>query len=547
MQALCQMNGPSTRAGRRDADKPRRLRRVLLTLPPGMPVFEQQILRSRANAAVRLVWDMLSGSTARWRRANKPQVIANLDEATATQIVWLHNEIAERFAGDAAACSLSSVDEEAGGRALRVASIDIGGGTTDLMVTNFTRPQGELIVPNQLFRESFKIAGDDVLARVIVTVVDAGFGKALAEAGVAQPHELLIRTLGQDLSGQSEQERQARRVFVGQVLEPVGIAVLQAYERTEHRGAVEVFRRSIGEVLGSSPERSAVPAKRLARHLEEAAKEAGAVGFNVADVMVVADARRVDVAVNAVLGRVLADLCEVVWHYDCDALLLSGRPSRMRAVMDIVLAKAPVPPHRIVGMHRYRVGERYPFRDSANRIDDPKTTAVVGAMLCVQAEGRLRNFMLRASQLSMRSTARIIGRMNNDGQIQEGNELLRDANLDGEDTAANDRFSVSFQSATMIGFRQLPIARWTATPLYMMEFTNPDTVSRLALPLKVTVQRREEDPESARYEAAREQFHVEEIEDATGSRLSGRDVTLRLQTMDDQNGYWRDTGRVSLQ
>ena len=59
MQALCQINGPTTRGARRDADKPRRLRRVLLTLPPGMPVFEQQILRSRATAAVRLVWDML--------------------------------------------------------------------------------------------------------------------------------------------------------------------------------------------------------------------------------------------------------------------------------------------------------------------------------------------------------------------------------------------------------------------------------------------------------------------------------------------------------
>jgi len=98
----------------------------------------------------------------------------------------------------------------------------------------------------------------------------------------------------------------------------------------------------------------------------------------------------------------------------------------------------------------------------------------------------------------------------------------------------------------LIGFRQLPIARWTATPLYMMEFTNPDTVHRLALPLKVTVQRRREDPDSARYEAAREQFQVEDIEDATGSRLSNRDVTLRLQTMDDQEGYWRDTGRISM-
>jgi hypothetical protein len=326
--------------------------------------------------------------------------------------------------------------------------------------------------------------------------------------------------------------------------------VLQAYERIVQRDVHEVFRESIGNVLARSPERGAVPIERLARHLEQAAKEVGGQTFRVADVVIVADARRIDAAVNAVLGRVLADLCEVVWHYDCDALLLSGRPSRMRAVLDIVLAKAPVPPHRIVGMHQYRVGERYPFRDAANRIDDPKTTAVVGAMLCVQAEGRLRNFMLRASHLSMRSTARIIGRMNNDGQIQKDNELLIGANLDtpGAQGGAGEgeRFDVTFQSATLIGFRQLPIARWTATPLYMMEFTNPDTVYRLSLPLKVTVQRKEEDPESRRYEVAREQFRVEDIEDATGGRLSNRDVTLRLQTMDDQDGYWRDTGRISM-
>jgi hypothetical protein len=552
MQVLCQINGPSTRAARRDADKPRRLRRVVLTLPPGMPVFEQQILRDRATAAIRLVWDML-----RWTNdpmaPREPQMIANLDEATATQIVWLHNEVAERFAGDAAALFelLGRKRPDIGpDHSLRVASIDIGGGTTDLMVTTFTRPQGELIVPKQEFRESFKAAGDDVLQRVIVTTVIPALERALQAAGVGAARELLTRALGQDLSGQSEQERQARRVFVGQVLEPVGVAVLQAYERIEQRDFQEVFRETIGNVLARSPERGAVPIERLARHLEQAAKEAGGPKFRVADVVIVADARRIDAAVNVVLGRVLADLCEVVWHYDCDALLLSGRPSRMRAVLDIVLAKAPVPPHRIVGMHRYRVGERYPFRDAANRIDDPKTTAVVGAMLCVQAEGRLRNFMLRASQLSMRSTARIIGRMNNDGQIQKDNELLADANLDN--LGANgivgegERFDVAFQSATLIGFRQLPIARWTATPLYMMEFTNPDTVHRLSLPLKVTVQRKEEDPESRRYEVAREHFRVEEIEDATGGRLSNRDVTLRLQTMDDQDGYWRDTGRISM-
>ncbi|HEY0181286.1 MAG TPA: virulence factor SrfB [Rhodopila sp.] len=552
MQALCQINGPDTRAARRDADKPRRLRRLVLTLPPGMPVFEQQILRSRALGAVRLVWDML-GWSAKPDAMREPQVITNLDEATATQIVWLHNEVAERFAGDAGAlfALLGRPRPQYGLEpSLRIASIDIGGGTSDLMISTFTRPQGELILPHQEFRESFKIAGDDVLERVIVTIVLPALERGLQQAGVASPHDLLVRALAQDLSGQSEQERQDRRVFVSQVLEPIGIAVLAAYERVEPHSVDEVFRGVVGAILAAVPEHAGVSAHRLTRHLDEAARRTGASdGFSTAAVEIVADARQIDMAVHAVLGRVLADLCEVTWQYDCDVLLLSGRPSRMRAVADIVLAKVPVAPHRIIGMHRYRVGERYPFRDAANRIDDPKTTAVVGAMLCILAEGRLRNFMLRSSQFAMRSTARFIGRMDNDGQIRDANVLLRNADFDAKDdgvATAEDGFSIGFQALTQIGFRQLPIERWTATPLYVMEFTNPDTVSRLSLPLRVQVGRRTEDPDSARFEAAREHFVVEEVEDATGTRLSNRDVTLRLQTSDDQEGYWRDTGRVAM-
>ena len=119
-----------------------------------------------------------------------------------------------------------------------------------------------------------------------------------------------------------------------------------------------------------------------------------------------------------------------MWTYDCDVLLLSGRPSRLRIVTDIVLAKTPVPPHRVIGMHRYKVGETYPFRDAANRIDDPKTTAAVGAALFGQAEGRLQNFTLRTREMTMQSTARIIGKMDNNGQIRTQNELLRDLDLD---------------------------------------------------------------------------------------------------------------------
>ena len=537
LQALAQINSPGNRLQRRDADKPRRLRSVLITLPPGMPVAEQKILRARAEAAMQLAWAMLG-----WSNLTPPTVKADLDEATATQIVWLHNEVTERLQGDAGALldMVGRVRPEVGpAPCLRLASIDVGGGTTDLMVTTYT-VTGEAIVPRQDFRESFKIAGDDVLERVITALVLPQVATALTEAGVADAKALLTRALGQDQGGQNEQERHLRRLFVSMVLEPAGLAVLRAYEQIEGRQSGEVLRASIGDILGAD----LAGAARALRYLEAAAENAGARGFRMQDVVVAADTRRIEPVIISVLGPMLADLCEVVWCYDCDVLLLSGRPSRLRAVTDIVLAKTPVPPHRIIGMHRYRVGDKYPFRDAANRIDDPKTTAAVGAALSVLAEGRLRNFTLRTRALAMRSTARIIGRMDNNGQIRAANELLTNLDLDGP-PAQDVTFTVQFQNTTQIGFRQLPIERWAATPLYLMEFTNPENAQSFDLPLRVTVRRQEGDSENED-PALRETFRVEEIEDASGDRQPERVVRLRLQTIDDQDGYWRDTGRLSV-
>jgi hypothetical protein len=143
----------------------------------------------------------------------------------------------------------------------------------------------------------------------------------------------------------------------------------------------------------------------------------------------------------------------------------------------------------------------------------------------------------------MRSTARIIGRMDNDGQIRDPNVLLSDADLDESDEVG---FVLKFYNNLQLGFRQLPIERWTSTPLYQLEFNDPDSARGLALPLTVRVRRRATDPDQASYEADRERFIIEEISDANGSNRPPRTLRLRLQTMDDEAGYWRDTGRLSV-
>ena len=58
-QTLSLINNPEVRSRRQEKDTPRRLMRIILTMPTAMPVREQWLLRSRAQAAIKLVWDLM--------------------------------------------------------------------------------------------------------------------------------------------------------------------------------------------------------------------------------------------------------------------------------------------------------------------------------------------------------------------------------------------------------------------------------------------------------------------------------------------------------
>lgn len=546
LQAISQINAPATRAARRNADVPRRLRRVTLTLPTAMPVAEQRILRRRAEQAVELAWAWMGWATGAPDRAVAapvpPRVAATLDEATATQLVWLYAESVHRLQADPRQLfTLMGRPRAGSGQApsLRIASIDIGGGTTDLAITTYALAQDQEIRPTQNFREGFRIAGDDLLQAVIERAVLPPLEQALGTAGLREPKAFLRRVLGGARGGQSEAERQLTRQFVARVLEPCALSLLQAYEAMEAGALGVVARLTIAEGPGRPRHDRAIA------FFERLVLDAGVQDFRLGTVEVAPDATAMDGLVRGTLGPILADLCEATHAYDCDVLLLSGRPSRLRAVMDIVLAKLPVAAHRIVHMQGYPAGGWYPFRDSHARIEDPKTTAAVGAMVAALAEGSLPGFLLRSSRLGMKSTARYIGRLETSGQLLARNEYLRDIDLDA-DIAVPVEVEIPFEAPSMLGYRQLPIERWPATPLYALEFGNADDVRNLALPLTVRLARGISDPGSAEAEASREQFKPAGIRDADGQERHPTTVRMRLQTMRDEGGYWRDTGALGV-
>ncbi len=532
LQAFVQANSPARRYERVHSEAPRRLRRVILTMPTAMPLAERKLFARRVSIAVRLTWRALGLD-----ESQAPEPFLQWDEATGTQIVFLYNEVKHNFQGDAALCfQVFGRAREGYGEApcLRLASIDIGGGTTDLIITTYQLEGGTAVRPTQEFREGFNIAGDDVLCGIIERNVLPVLVDAIRQSGAANAEELLARLLGANRGDQAERDRTLRRQFANQVALPLALALLHRYENTDLSAGNEAVTLRLADVYPSG----GGPHEQVVAFLEEAVRVAGGQGFKLSEVAFSTTMLALDTTARRILGQVLSDLCEVVHLYDCDYLLISGRPCRLTAVRAAILAKLPAPPDRIVRLHAYRVGDWYPFRSVSGRLTDPKTTAAVGAMVCALSEGQLYKFNLRSRELGMKSTARFVGVLEQTGRLKRENELF--ANLELEDRKSRlPEATFDFYAPVFLGFRQLNVERWPATPLYRITFAHPRDASTKSLPLKVTLERSTDENVDL-------DFKVIAVADADGNQQPNGVVLLKLQTLKDEYGYWLDTGIFSI-
>jgi hypothetical protein len=532
-------------------------------------------MRTRADGAVKLIWDLLGWTQSPHLGAAEPRIVIRWDEASCTHLVWLYTEITQKFGGQArefvrlmgaerAFCDRpeSPPPENAPLEpSLRIASVDVGGGTTDLMITTYYVVDNRALKPTQNFREGFRIAGDDVLEAVVARIVLPAIQSHLEACGLNSAGDLLQELFAGDRAQMREQQKLLRRLFVIRACIPIALKLLQSLEDASDGFAEEpAVERPFGWFFGveEGKERPAgeLVGERVAAYVEDAARAAGAASFRLADVRIPIDLARIDELVRSVLRVVVGHMAEAIHALDCDVVLLTGRPSRLSTIANLFTESLCATPDRIVPMHRYRTGIWYPFRSRDNaRISDPKTTAVVGGMLCTLAEAQIPNFMLLSSRLLLRSTARYIGEMETDGRIFDERLMFKDVDLDTKARAAPASAEVRLFAPMQLGFRQLPLERWMATSLYRLEASNPQAFARMVRPFTVTLERADvdleideqsSDDQRAQAEASREEFVVTEVVDGRGDQLKTSDVVLRLQTLGLRDSYWLDTGILPL-
>ena len=558
VHAVTMINAPAHRLQRPDSESPRRLRRIIMTMPSAIALAERRILRERAEAARDLSYLVLKlacvtdGEIGEERKEPpvawndsgivKPEIVLVWDEASATQVVYLYTQVTRLFAGHVGSFfNLMRRADNPDDRSLRVATLDIGGGTTDLVIVNY-RYEGSganvTIFPEQLFREGFNVAGDDLVLHVIQEHVLGPIERAAEAAGAISGSAVTADLFGGSRSGHGVTWEVRRQQFAVQVAQPIAIRMLTRYENSEETGdrSMQAFRFGDLFVEGREPSPSVVG------WVNDEVARRGSKEFDLHKVEFRIDFDGLERTVRSIFQPMLDALAEIVWRYRVDVLLLSGRPSRLPAVHRCVGEALPVYLGRIVPLHHFQAGNWYPFRDFQARIDDPKTTAAVGAMICALSEGGIEGFNFRSDRIrNPKSTARYFGKLDGSGRIPADDTYYADLDLDDPDKELPDA-TFEFRGVMSLGFRQFPNPWWPATRLYTLDFASEEHRRQLyaLTPISVKIKRKRQrhgDKLSEDLEIAEARTSPE-----TGEKQVKGALVLRLQTLRDAEGYWLDTG-----
>ncbi|NKB62142.1 MAG: hypothetical protein GKR95_08400 [Gammaproteobacteria bacterium] len=146
LHAMNQINSVSYRNEKGSPDVPRKLGRIILTLPTASLLLEKQIMEHRCKSGVQLLWDVANWHPfiEEYKHLEQPETIVQFDEASCSQVLYLYAEINRKYRrsiddyfstfGKKRPRPGESMDQS---DSFRMASLDIGGGTIDLMIMTY--------------------------------------------------------------------------------------------------------------------------------------------------------------------------------------------------------------------------------------------------------------------------------------------------------------------------------------------------------------------------------------------------------------------------
>ena len=534
---------------------PRKIKRIIVTCPTAMSKIEREALVKCTKDAVTLYGKFMYNNNlpaidiipaVRSMKDNDGSWY--YDEATCAQLVYIYGEVGHKYKG---VCSeffnlYGKITDGNEQPTLTVGSLDIGAGTSDLMISEYSYTKGDLttITPDPKFYDSFYFAGDDMLKALVKNVMlldekHSAFRKALRNLDAIQYRQKIKNFFGPDYNGQTIADRIARRDFNIQYSVPLMTYFLQLASNDSCSCVVkyeDVFKKNHPNtrVVDDFKKRMGIDITTLSWEYN---KEF------VADI------------ISKEFEPLLKKIAAMFFAYSCDVILLSGRPSSLPAIRNIFLKYYPVSPNRLITLNNYYVGDWYPFCQNTGYITNPKTIVAMGGVIGHYASeySNLDKFSINLEKLknNLKSTVNYI-EASRDGQPIE--YLITPDKMQGELTVS--------RIPDILNVRQFGLATYPSRALYSIDFNYMKLVNKIRnkaldngenpsdaavqsmaneeieafkkrMPFKITIDR---DPED------KENLTISAIEDRNGAELSDSSIEIHIQSLGVDDQYWLDSG-----
>ena len=192
---------------------------------------------------------------------------------------------------------------------MRIASVDIGGGTTDLMITTYNCDKSDVIYPIQEFREGFRIAGDDILYGVIKEAVLPSISDHLSALGASNAQKAVANFF----QGVDDTQTNLKANFANSILVPNAIKMMKHFEHEDN---------TLAEV--TMPDPSEHNNSIFLKSLQDLAVSAGLNEWPKEDILIKISRQQFKSIVDNVLLKVTDNIATALNNYDCDYVLLGA-------------------------------------------------------------------------------------------------------------------------------------------------------------------------------------------------------------------------------
>lgn len=382
---------------------PRRLRSVRVTYPAGWIDEEKQRYLDQWQRAINLFTLTRFENHApihpndSSRGGSRPQLMNDgMDEAVCSQLPVLFADV-KALGGPQPWVELYGKN---GG--VNVMNVDIGGGTTDIAIIRYGLVNSDVqAIPAKtlktrlLFRDGYTVAGDTLVKRLIErALLPTWLASSAAEQFKELPQarvwiERFFKDPGHaefspvDPRASVRLMRITRLVFIPLVnrwLQQLGAIDSNPERSWESLNIGEMLRRELIDPNALNDLNALIDKLVRVKCADSDLWQGPA--FAVEGVQLHTPIDTINESIDGVFKEHFDTLGNLAGRFDCDLVMVSGKPSELPRIRTLIADSFPLLPQRIIHVKNFPAGSWYPFSSfDEGRIADAKTCTVVGAAL----------------------------------------------------------------------------------------------------------------------------------------------------------------------